>query len=245
MRCEAGIEREATRRAEHRRRFTRKARAIGLVADGAGTARDGGGVGLRIGQEGCEQHRIVARERIGGLAEQAEGGGADALRLAAKPGEIEIGLEDLVLRPARFEAPRGTHLAELVPEMALAGRSEIGREEARDLHRQRARAACALAPCLVARDTGQCEQVDAAMAEEALVLDPDDCFAGDRRDVVERGPAEPPRGKIDPRAVDQRAVTVVEPRFGRVPGAADLRISGKRRGQGRVIDREEGEDGER
>jgi hypothetical protein len=106
MRREPGIEREAARGAEHRCGGAGEAAAILVAAQGAGALRDFGRSRSRIGQQRREQQRIVAGERRGRLAEQAERGGADPLRLAAKAGEVEIGLEYLVLGPARFERRR-------------------------------------------------------------------------------------------------------------------------------------------
>src|SRR3546814_3195673 len=100
---------------------------------------------------------------------------ADSLRLATEAREVEIGFEDFVLRPMRLDLPCGAHLPELVEPATRAGRGEIGREETRELHRQRARPAPA-PPCdPIAHRADNCEPVDAVMAAEALV------FRGDQR----------------------------------------------------------------
>jgi hypothetical protein len=80
------------------------------------------------------------------------------------------------------------------------------------------------------------------MAVEAMVLRRDQRRSGGIGDLVERNPAEPAPGIIDPRRIDQHAVPVVEPRLGRLPAGADVAIGRDRRGQGQIVDHPAGND---
>jgi hypothetical protein len=126
MRREAGIEREAARRAEHRASACAgEAAAIGRRqrAGAAATCLDWpAGSGSSAASSSASSRASV----VGRLAEQAERARADPLRLAAEPGEVEIGLENLVLAPAALERPGGAHLAQLVEPAARARGAEIG-----------------------------------------------------------------------------------------------------------------------
>ncbi len=235
MRREAGIEREAPRGAEHRGGQPGEARAIALVRQRAGAPGDLRSASARLGQQRGEQQRIVARQRRGRLAEQPDRGRADALRLAAEAGEVEIGLEDLVLGPAPLERPGGAHLAQLLDQPARSRRGEIGREIGGDLHRQRARAARAPPFDAIAQAAERAEPVDAAVPAEAPVLGGDQRVARHRRHCGERCPGEAARGEIDARAVDQPPIAIVKPSFGRAPAGARAGIVGHRRRQRRPV----------
>ena len=142
---QARIERQAARGPQHRGGGAGETGAILFPAQRTGAARDFEGIGPGAGQQGGEQQRVVAGERGRGLAEQAQRGRTDALGLAAKAGQVEIGLEDLVLGPARLQRPGRAHLAQLFAHAPAAGHGEIGREIGGNLHRQRRGAAPALA----------------------------------------------------------------------------------------------------
>jgi hypothetical protein len=69
------------------------------------------------------------------------------------------------------------------------------------------------------------------MLPKTFILGGEDRVARDRRDLVERGPGEAADLIVDAGAVDQRAVAVVEPRFGGFVGGAGVGIVGEPRGE--------------
>ena len=242
MRREAGVKRQATCRSQHRRCRPCEPRAIPTATQRACTPRDHRSPRLRIGQQRGQQQRVVARQRRRGLAEQPQRRCADPLRLAAKPGEVQIRLEYLVLRPPRLQRAGGTDLTQLVEPPPPPRRRQIGRQEAGDLHRQRARPARSLSCDPVAHRSHNRQPVNTAVCRKAMIFRRDDRLADHRRHRVKPRPRQPPRREIDARAVDQYAVAVVQPRFRRPPGTADLCVARQWRRQRRIIDRRETQD---
>ena len=243
MRGQAGVELERAGGAERAGGQRRKTVAIGLARETAGASGDTLGRGLRVGEQGGEDQRVVAAQAGGRFAEQAERGGADPLSLTAKAREVEIGFEDLILAPRRLQRAAGAELTQLVAPCPGTGTGEIWFKIGGDLHRDGAGAPPGAAGEAVADRGTERQPVDAAMRGEAVILGGKDGVAHDRRDLRERGPRKAALREIHARGVDQGAVAVVEPRFRRRVGGADLGVGGQRGGRG--VERGEGEEGNR
>ncbi len=180
----------------------------------AGARGEPGRSVVRTAQRHREQPRLVGIERHRRLAEQRARGGVDARDLAAVAREIEIGLEDLRLRPAMFERARGLHLAPLLRPAPARARAQRRIELGRELHRDRARAA-RMAAQAVGERGGDGEPVDAAMAQEAPIFVSDDGLAQARRYRGQRRPLAAPPARIGTPLVQQPAVAIEQPRFAR------------------------------
>src|SRR5205085_6441935 len=159
-------------------------------------------------------------------------GGADPLSLPSEGGEIQIGFENLVLAPLRLDRSGGADLAELVVEAARARPRQLGRQEAGQLHGDRARAA-GVAPAH-ARPERAAEPVPihSAVACEALILGRHHRLAHRGCDMVQGHPFQPPYLEVDPDRLEERAVAVAKPRLARPPARAGfgIRRHGRRRG---------------
>src|SRR5262249_56078233 len=103
-------------------------------------------------------------EAVGCLREEAWGGGADALALAAEAGQVEVGLEDLVLGPGALEREGEPHLLPLLAECPGAGGTERRVEQRGDLHGDRAGAAAAASGEALDERSGGRAQVGAALS---------------------------------------------------------------------------------
>ena len=226
MRREARVERQLPLAAEHRARHLAQPRAIassGATRPRGNFSRRGGG----IGQQGRRKPGFIRRHRRRRFSEQPERRRADPLRFAPEPGKIEIGLQNLVFRPAALKRFGRTHLAQFVHPVARTRRRKIGGKECGKLHRNRARATRPLSRKARFHGTPDCKPVDPVMIAEALVLRSNHRFDQHRGNVFQRHPGQPPRAEIDPLAVEQNAIAIEKPCLARLPCRDNFIMSGK------------------
>ena len=156
------------------------------------------------------------------LAEQAGGGGADALQFAAEWRQIQIGFENLCLAPALLQPARSADLGELLQyAAAIAAGFEIGIEQTGQLHRQGAGTARAALQSL-----DQCAgcrlPVNAAVLGKTLVFRRDHRALQHRRDLPQRHPRQTPHRTVDAADLQRLAVAIQPHRFGWAMGGAHL-----------------------
>ena len=175
-----------------------------------------------------------------GLAEETVRGGADAFELAAEAREIQVGLEDLVLRPRALERPREPHLPPLLTERARARRTQSGVEQRGDLHGDRARAAPPPPGEALDRGGGGGPQIDAAVLGETSILRRHHRGAQRGRYLAERNPRQTAAHWIDAPRGEQLAVSIEEACVGRLEGGAhgvERRCRGSGEAEGEHADR--------
>src|SRR5690606_593484 len=146
----------------------------------------------------------------------------DALQLAAEGGQVQVGLEHLVLGEAALDGARRAHLPPLVGDVAATGRGEARIDQRGELHGDGARAATALDD---ARPGGEGDRgrapVDTAMLREAPILGSDNGGDQRRRYAIDADPVQPPAMAVDAQLMQQFAVSVEQPRVARRVGAAN------------------------
>ncbi len=218
-----------TRSAASRSSRSQSRRLAPSCRKGAGATRHHRRRGVRRAQQRGEQRRLFAIETARVLVEEPARGSGHALQLAAPRDEVEIGLEDFLLAPARFERERGARLAPLLRKAPAAGpRAQALVEHGRELHRDRARAAAPAAGEVVPGGAEERSPVDAAVLAEAAVLGRDHRRNERGRDAIERHPLEAPSRRIGTQLVERLAVPVEEHALGR----AEARAHGGELGRG-------------
>ena len=182
----------------------------------------------------CRQDRRLGRvQPAGQLAQQHLRRRRHADQLAAHRHAVQIGLQDLRLRPARLDLPRRGDLPELARDAAPAGRArQVAVDQAGQLHRDRGGALRGAA----ARQIGpgaarQTRPVDAGVGVEAVVLGQHDRRAQRGREAGQRDPGLATGGRIDADRLDRLAVAVEQDQVGGAVRGADFRIRRQRQRQ--------------
>jgi hypothetical protein len=129
---------------------------------------------LRIRQYGREQGSIGDVELRGARAEVLARRRLDAEYAGPELGDIEVHLENALLRPAHLDQHGEIRLERLAHEAAALPEKEI----LRDLLRDRRGAAQAVAAAVLFERSIEGDEVDAAMRDEALILGRDDGARG-------------------------------------------------------------------
>ena len=164
-----------------------------------------------VARDAGQQRRLGPRHVPGLVMEVRERRLLDPVGAVPEVDRVQVGGQDLVLRPALFELPRERRLLQLPADRALVMEVRVLDELLRDRR-------AALDDLLVAQvlpdGADDAVDVDAAVLVEALVLDRDDRVLHLRRDVLRRheDPAlRPAKDREHPLA-----------RVGRVDVAVDL-----------------------
>jgi len=210
--------------------------------------------GIRSAEESGQHQRLRLVQAVGPLPEQHVGDGTHSLQLAGERDEVEVGLEDLWLAPARLDGPGHPHLSRLLGQRPWAAVTAKGRiEERGQLHGDRARAASAPAHQPLNRRGGHGASVHSAMRVEAPILRRQHRRQERGRDVAEPDPFEAPAPSIHPLLVDHLAAPVEEIDLGGLPSpphAVEVRrlrdpcVDAKPEGRGHDHERESRGDGE-
>src|SRR5690606_31716812 len=138
----------------------------------------------RAGKHRGERGGFVAREAARRFAEEVLRGGFHAIDAVAEFGDVQVDLEDALLRPEELDEDGEpgfdalARVARAAPEEEILG----------DLLRERARAARTLAVRVLAHGFADRFQVEAGVKRELLILRRDDGDRGMGRDAVEIDP---------------------------------------------------------
>jgi hypothetical protein len=99
----------------------------------------------------------------------------NAVGAAAEVDLVQVQLQDLAFAVAVLDLARDAHLAELAPQRFLVRRQLLGKEVARQLHRDRARAFLeSTRPDVLHEGTRDAPPIDAVVGPETFVLDGDE-----------------------------------------------------------------------
>ena len=138
-----------------------------VAAPDCGTRMFGAAVTLRRLRQGSQKRHFVQFERIHALAEIGLCGRFDAERLTAKRDFIHIERNDLLLVQRAFDAIGKDRLLDLARVAIFVGQQQVFRHLLRDCRRP---ARAARARQIVENRDNNADIIDAAMAEEILVL---------------------------------------------------------------------------
>src|SRR5208283_6231025 len=187
------------------------------------------------------QHRGLGRiDPVRRLGEHYARRGADTLQLASIGNQVEIGFENLRLRPSAFDHKRSENLPELLYSGSPAGRATHGRiEQRRELHSDGAGTAATMAGDRAHNGAGQRSEIDAVMAPEAVVLGSDYRGNERRRNFVELRPRKAPAVSVDSQLVNRIAVAIQQLRVRGAPSRAHLVKRGRPWTIGLELDRRE------
>ena len=144
-----------------------------------------------------DHRRFFQRHILRALAEVQPRRGLDAVRAVTENHLIAIEREDLALRVALFDLDRDEDLLDLALGTLVAEREShfIGKQVARELHRERARTCDhATAGQVAAQPDEHGRNAEAEVIVEVLVFRRDDGIAQVRRNLVVRND-EPPLGR--------------------------------------------------
>ena len=138
----------------------------------------------RIGQHHREQRALRARQPQRALMEEVARGGLDAVDAAAELDDVQIHLEDALLRPQGLDHDREHGLEALAHEAAARPEEQV----LRHLLRDGAGAAQLVAALMRAHRLADRFEIEAGMERKLLVLGGDHRDGGLRRDLLERHP---------------------------------------------------------
>ena len=134
----------------------------------------------------------------------------DALQITAEGRQVEVGLKDLLLGPARFEGLGGQGLIPFLAEgaawHAIPAEGQLRIEQTRQLHRKGGRTAFAVVPQVVPQGAGESPPIHAGMLEEALVLGGQQGFLESRRQSMQADPLQPPHPVVEAFFGQRRAI---------------------------------------
>jgi hypothetical protein len=119
------------------------------------------------------------------LAEVRIGSSADAEHAASELGDVQVHLEDALLRPQRFDEHREVRFQALAQPTLLRPQEQI----LRDLLRNRARAAYAATALAIFQSIVDRLQIEAMVRREVLIFRCNHCNLDVRRDVCVVDPA--------------------------------------------------------
>ena len=167
--------------------------------DDAGTLADVGGwppgrPQSRIGQDGRDQRRLAPGQIAGRLAEIAARSGLGAVHAGSGLRDVEIDFHDPPLAPDQLQLRRERHLEQLAQGIAPGPEQHV----LRDLHADRAGAACASPFDCPVDLTAELLPVETEMLAEPIVLRRDHRLRQPGRDLLQRPPA-----LVQPFALDQ------------------------------------------
>ena len=128
-----------------------------------------------------EERRLSERESLCVVAEVGERGLVDAVGAVSEVDRVQVGREDLLLRPLLLELPGERRFAELAADRALVLHVRVLDELLRD---RRAALHDTLVGDVGPDGTTDRPEVDPPVLEVTAVLDRDDCLLHHRRDVV-------------------------------------------------------------
>src|SRR5262245_48335752 len=150
------------------------------------------------------------------LTEQMSGCGADAGRLTAKVGEVQVRLKNLRFAPAAFERDCRGDLPQLLSQSAAIGSSrERGIDEGGELHREGARTAACISGRPIECRARERSPVDTMVLAEAAICSPNDRVDERSREIRERYPLQTTFRIVHPGNVQQRTVSIEQIGFGR------------------------------
>ena len=187
-----------------------------LLQQFAGAPRHSGLAGVGPAHQRREHRRFELIKPAGVLAEEQLRCGGNAHDFAAQRHEIEIGLEDLRLAPARFELARHGDLLQLLchaaARAAIGSARRVGIDQPSELHRHRRRAARARVPgnrpSTRPSTRRQRTPVDAAVLPELLVFALHDGQAQRGRELRQRQPGAAAHAGVNAHGLNRLAVTV-------------------------------------
>ncbi len=154
-------------------------------------------------EEARDHRRFGERDLAHGLAEIELRGGLDADGTAAEIGAVEVHLQDLPLREARFEQEREEQFLQLALERPLGGQEQVLGEL---LGQRRAALHHLVRACVFDQRARRAEDVDAEVLEEAPVFSSERRFDQGVRDFLERHRIvvqETARADLDPVPVEE------------------------------------------
>ncbi len=206
-------------------------RSIEFLHYRARAAGDDGARRRRTAHQRGDDRAFGLVEGVGCVTEKAKRRSADAHQLTAQWHQIQIRLDDLLLRPAMLERNRVAKLHELFFKRAAA-ESIAFSHQAGELHRDRARTA----PTSIAKLIHQCREaarrIEAEVPPEAVIFCGHDGAYQRRRHRVERGPFELTARHVDAQALQRLTVARQQRRFGAERAGAKL-VKARRRCQRR------------
>ena len=202
--------------------------------------------GARRAQERRRERRFTLVESVRPLPEQAAAHRRDTDQFAAETGEVEVGLENLVLFPAPLQPQRAGRLRELLRDVAPAAARRllvaVLVEQADELHRQGAGAARARIPQIAPGARRRRAPVDARVLVEAPVLGGEQRTQQRRRNVLDARPWQAPHPQVEAQRVHGAAVAREQPGVGFAPAGthfAEGRQGARRAGAQRETDGEQ------
>ena len=217
------------------------AHSPGAARQARATARVGGAAGAGISAARTRASSVPSAE--GGVPGEHPRRRVDADEVAAPRQQVEPRLEELILGPAVLERACGARLPQLLEPRPLPAATEFARQQPRDLHRDRARAARGPPAQPVAERAADGAPVDAAVVAEAPVLLHHRDGDQRRGDAVERHPVEAAEARIGADDVENAAVAREEAGLAGGPARAGLGVARKGRGGGEEEGGERGEGG--
>ena len=182
-------------------------------------------------QQRGQQQAFRCRQPRRRLVGQQMRSRVDPFEFAPEAEQIQVGLENFGLRPRRLDGASGARLHELlVPAAAAAASGRSGIDHRRQLHRDGAGAAASRAPVRLSRSAPSAARQSMPSWVQKRWSSPSTTASTSAVETAfERNPLETAHAVIDPRAVDQRAVSIEQICLRRLPARADRRRIRERR----------------